>query len=161
MNRSRARKPLLLYNRCPFCRTSKMSHAGSGRAACFLTIWILTFHFLNSIVSTRRDRPRRWLWRLVGRMERGTPRMKRRMGLRREPARAGRTTAQGTQPVRALYQSQTFERPSAPRDRIADRDGRRSFFSTAHDGDDANRLRLRDHLGNFLRHRSGYGQRQR
>src|SRR6185295_16496278 len=45
--------------------TSEMSHDGSGRAACFMTIWILQLHFGNSIVSTRRDRSRRWLWRLV------------------------------------------------------------------------------------------------
>jgi hypothetical protein len=35
---------------CFLCLTSKMSHAGSWRASC---------------VSTRRDRSRRWLWRLV------------------------------------------------------------------------------------------------
>src|SRR5262245_61971682 len=33
------------------CRTSKMSHAGAWR---------------DSWLCTRRDKPRRWLWRLVG-----------------------------------------------------------------------------------------------
>ena len=34
MNRSRSREPLLLHNRCPFCRTSKMSHALRRHDSC-------------------------------------------------------------------------------------------------------------------------------
>src|SRR5262245_14673847 len=41
-----------------FCRTSKMSHDGSWRDSC---------------ASTRRDRSRRWLWRLVGPFSRKPP----------------------------------------------------------------------------------------
>jgi len=54
-----------LCNVRAFAETSKMSHAGSGRAARGLTIWILRFHFGMTLVSTRRDRSPRWLWRLV------------------------------------------------------------------------------------------------
>src|SRR6185503_7778518 len=45
--------------------TSKMSHDGSWRAACRITIRSPGFHFGNSFGRTRRDRSRRWLWRLV------------------------------------------------------------------------------------------------
>ena len=37
--------------------TSKMSHAGSWRAACLMTIWIPEFHFGDSFGRTRRDIP--------------------------------------------------------------------------------------------------------
>ena len=58
-----------------FCRTSKMSHAGSWRAACNITKNVLPFHFEKAFRSTRRDRSQRWLWRLVGLGEgRNTPR---------------------------------------------------------------------------------------
>ena len=53
------------FIRTLFGRTSKMSHAGSGRAACGMTIWILLLQFESSFASTRRDGSRRWLWRLV------------------------------------------------------------------------------------------------
>jgi hypothetical protein len=48
-----------------FCPTLQMSHGGSGRAACSITNCSLRFQVGQSYESTRRDRPRRWLWRLV------------------------------------------------------------------------------------------------
>src|SRR5687767_5864911 len=44
-----------------FCRTSKMSHDGSWRAACLAE---RSFRIKDGC-STRHDSSRRWLWRLV------------------------------------------------------------------------------------------------
>ena len=45
--------------------TSKMSHDGTWRASCRITIPIPSFHFESTLHRTRRDKSRRWLWRLV------------------------------------------------------------------------------------------------
>ena len=51
----------------PFLRpTSKMSHDGTWRASCRITTSIPSFHFGSTFHRTRRDKSRRWLWRLVG-----------------------------------------------------------------------------------------------
>jgi hypothetical protein len=44
-----------------FCPTSKMSHDGSWRDSCT----VAPFEIASTDTSTRRDRSRRWLWRLV------------------------------------------------------------------------------------------------
>ena len=44
-----------------------MSHDGTWRASCHITLHSPPFHFESSFQSTRRDKSRRWLWRLVGR----------------------------------------------------------------------------------------------
>src|SRR5690606_22113342 len=46
-----------------------MSHAGTWRASCNITLFIPSFHIGNLFQSTRRDKSRRWLWRLVRRRE--------------------------------------------------------------------------------------------
>ena len=48
-------------------RTSKMSHDGTWRASCRFTTPIPPFHFGSTFHRTRRDKSRRWLWRLVRR----------------------------------------------------------------------------------------------
>ena len=45
--------------------TSKMSHDGTWRASCRMTIFIPSLHFESTLHRTRRDKSRRWLWRLV------------------------------------------------------------------------------------------------
>jgi len=50
------------------CPTSKMSHDGTWRASCRITNSIPSFHFGITLHRTRRDKSRRWLWRLVGPM---------------------------------------------------------------------------------------------
>ena len=40
-----------LHRSRSFCRTSKMSHAGSWRAACNATKYVLSFHFENPSVA--------------------------------------------------------------------------------------------------------------
>ena len=49
-----------------FCPTSKMSHDGTWRASCRITSHIPIFDFGSTLHRTRRDKSRRWLWRLVG-----------------------------------------------------------------------------------------------
>ena len=43
-----------------------MSHDGTWRASCLNTLLIPPFHFESTFHRTRRDKYRRWLWRLVG-----------------------------------------------------------------------------------------------
>ena len=57
--------PQYMHRSRSFCRTSKMSHAGTWRASCNNTLLIPWFHVENTFQSTRRDKSRRWLWRLV------------------------------------------------------------------------------------------------
>ena len=47
------------------CRTSKMSHDGTWRASCRISLLVLSLHFEITFHCTRRDKSRRWLWRLV------------------------------------------------------------------------------------------------
>ena len=42
-----------------------MSHDGTWRASCRITIPVPLFHFGITLQRTRRDKSRRWLWRLV------------------------------------------------------------------------------------------------
>ena len=48
-----------------FWLTSKMSHDGTWRASCRITLSIPPFHFESRFHRTRRAKSRRWLWRLV------------------------------------------------------------------------------------------------
>jgi hypothetical protein len=45
-----------------------MSHDGTWRASCDFTHRSPSFHFENTVHRTRRDKSRRWLWRLVRRL---------------------------------------------------------------------------------------------
>jgi len=55
-----------LPDRIGYGPTSKMSHDGTWRASCRISTPIPSFHFESTFDRTRRDKSRRWLWRLVG-----------------------------------------------------------------------------------------------
>jgi len=56
----------LYYGPIHFLRlTSKMSHDGTWRASCHISLFIPPFHLGITFHRTRRDKSRRWLWRLV------------------------------------------------------------------------------------------------
>jgi hypothetical protein len=63
----------------------KMSHGGSGRAACSITKHIPQLRFDYRFDSTRRDRSRRWLWRLVRQYGSDAPGRKWEDGVTSEP----------------------------------------------------------------------------
>jgi hypothetical protein len=45
-----------------------MSHDGTWRASCRISLLIPPIHFGSTFHRTRRDKSRRWLWRLVSRL---------------------------------------------------------------------------------------------
>ena len=58
-----------IAQRSEYRPTSKMSHDGTWRASCRISIHIPSFHLESTFQSTRRDKSRRWLWRLVGHVQ--------------------------------------------------------------------------------------------
>jgi hypothetical protein len=93
-----------------------MSHGGSGRAACSITQHIPQLRFDYTFDSTRRDRSRRWLWRLVRQYGSDAPGRKWEDGVTREPTCASALNDANTNFMRLPDQGHgVHNHTSAPR----------------------------------------------